>query len=207
MIGGPLFYEWLQGWKTLRRMQDVDKDAGAPPIEKAEEGAPIGSRPKELAAPSSSLAPPTGSAPRRRRPGMKLTSSGFGEEEKQVVGSAASRSDMHPSRKRPLMTEEQLDYFGQSYKYEREVRGLTGQVPRLSKARRTRPWLSEGAGGAHPTPQPPTEAPPSLKRTPSHVLLNVVLQLQRVQQALLRDTGLHDAELVQEEPRIRNSSR
>ena len=100
------------------------------------------------------------------------------------------------------MTEKQLDYFGQSYKYEREVRGLTGQVPRLSKARRTRPWLSEGAGGAHPTPQPPTEAPPS------HVLMNVEPeQLRRVQQALLRDTGLHDAELVQEEPRTRNSSR
>ena len=44
------------------------------------------------------------------------------------------------------MTEEQLDYFGQSYKYEREVRGLTGQVPTLSRARRTRPWLSEAAG-------------------------------------------------------------
>ena len=99
------------------------------------------------------------------------------------------------------MTEEQLDYFGQSYKYEREVRGLTGQVPRLSKSRLTRPWLSEGAGGAHPTPQPPTEA------LPSHVLLNIVLQLQRVQQALLRDTGWHDAELVQEEPGIQNSSR
>ena len=71
-------------------MQDVDKDAGGPPIEKAEEGAPIGARPKELAAPSSSLAPPTGSAPRR----MELTSSGSGGEEKQVVGSAAIRSDM-----------------------------------------------------------------------------------------------------------------
>jgi len=36
---------------------------------------------------------------------MKLTSSGSGEEEKQVAGSAASSSDMHPSRKRPRMTE------------------------------------------------------------------------------------------------------
>ena len=78
---------------------------------------------------------------------------------------------------------------------------LIGPVRGFMKARRTRPWLSEGAGGAHPTPQPPTEA------LPSHVLLNIVLQLQRVQQALLRDTGLHDAELVQEEPRFRNSSR
>ena len=77
MVGGPTFFEWLQGWKTLRRMQDVDKDAGAP-IEKAEEGAPIGARPKEPAAPYSSLAPPTGSVPRR----MELTSSGPGEEEK-----------------------------------------------------------------------------------------------------------------------------
>ena len=101
------------------------------------------------------------------------------------------------------MTEEQLAYFGQSYLYEREVRGLTGQRATLPP----RLWLSERAGGARPAPQPPTEAPPSLKRTPSHVLLNVVLQLQRVQQALLRNTGLHDAELVQEEPRIRNSSR
>ena len=48
---------------------------------------------------------------------MKLAISGSGEEEKHVVGSAASRSDMHHLRKRPLMTEEQLDYFGQSYKY------------------------------------------------------------------------------------------
>ena len=83
------------------------------------------------------------------------------------------------------MTEEQLDYFGQSYKYKREVRGLTGQVPTLSKACRTRPLLSERAGGAHPTPQSPTEAPPS------HVLMNLEPeQLRRVKQALLRDTGL-----------------
>ena len=41
-----------------------------------------------------------------------------------MVGSAASRSDMHPSRKRSPMTEEQLDYSGQSYKYKREVRAL-----------------------------------------------------------------------------------
>ena len=97
MVGDPTFFEWLQGWKTLTRMQDVDKDAGGPPIEKADEGAPIGARPKELAAPSSSLAPPTGSAPRRRRPCMKLTGSGSGEEETQVVGSVASRSDMQPT--------------------------------------------------------------------------------------------------------------
>ena len=100
------------------------------------------------------------------------------------------------------MTANQLDYIGRSYKYEREVRGLTGQVPTLPTARRKTPWLSKRAGGAHPTPQPPTEAPPS------HVLMNVEPeQLRRVQQALLRDTGLHDAELVQEEPRLRNSSR
>ena len=75
-------YEWETMWMENG---DFDQDAGGPPIEKAEEGAPIGARPKELAAPSSLLAPPTGSAPRRRRPGMKLTSAGFGEEEKQVV--------------------------------------------------------------------------------------------------------------------------
>ena len=62
------------------------------------------------------------------------------------------------------MTEEQLDYFGQSYKYEREVRvpqtpligptrvvpavapSLIGPVRGFMKARRTRPWLSEAAG-------------------------------------------------------------
>ena len=90
------FCEWLPEEDLLEpleetfRMQDVDKDAGAPPIEKADEGTPIGAWPKEPAAPSSSLAPPTGSAPRRRRPCMKLTCSGFAEEEKQVVGSATS---------------------------------------------------------------------------------------------------------------------
>ena len=96
------------------------------------------------------------------------------------------------------MTEEQLAYFGQSYLYEREVRGLTGQRVTLSP----RSWLSERAGGARSAPQPPTEPPPS------HVLMNVEPeQLRRVQQALLRDTGLQDAELVQEEPRTRNSCR
>ena len=148
---------------------------------------------------------------------------------------------MHPSRKRPRMTERgraaeaAADEFRRVYvrvlkggdaeefrrvyvlkkmfdKWSEAVLevvpavapSLIGPVRGFMKARRTRPWLSEGAGGAHPTPQPPTDWAEAL---PSHVLLNIVLQLQRVQQALLRDTGLHDAELVQEEPRTRNSSK
>ena len=78
---------------------------------------------------------------------MKLTSSGSGEEEKQVAGSsAASSSGMHPSRKRHLMTEKQTPLIGPTRVVPAVAPSLIGPVRGFMKARRTRPWLSEAAG-------------------------------------------------------------